>query len=57
VASPPKALLVLPDVGLSDEQVQGLTEEFRNQIVGTLKKAGARIVEAPIVKVQVSVVP
>ena len=36
-----KAVLVMPNVGLSEEKLRSLTHEFQNHIVGTLKNAGA----------------
>lgn len=38
-----KAVLVLPDVGLSEEQIQSLKEEFSNSLVASLRKAGLRV--------------
>jgi hypothetical protein len=37
-----RAVLVLPDVGLPQERMDALKEEFQNSIVGTLKRASAR---------------
>jgi hypothetical protein len=42
VATPPKrVVLVLPDFGLDDNQIQTLKKEFENLILGKLKDAGA----------------
>jgi len=35
-----KAVLVLPDVGLNDKQVNTLKEEFSNHLVSSIKRAG-----------------
>ena len=51
-----RAVLVLPDVGLPEEKVHGLTHEFQNSIVGTLRKAGSRAAEDGVVIVVVVVI-
>jgi hypothetical protein len=37
-----RAVLVLPDVGLPQDHLDALKDEFQNNIVGTLKRANAR---------------
>lgn len=37
-----KAVLVLPDVGLDEKQLDRLKGDFQNNLVSTLKNAGAR---------------
>ncbi len=51
-----RAVLVLPDIGVPEEKVQGLTHEFQNNIVGTLRKAGARVGEDESVVIIIVVV-
>jgi hypothetical protein len=43
VATRKTSVLALPDVGLTEEQVQRFKKEFENQILGILVKAGAPV--------------
>ncbi|WP_175546751.1 hypothetical protein [Natronohydrobacter thiooxidans] len=36
-----KAVLVLPDMGLSEEQIDGLKGEFQNNIADTIRRAAS----------------
>jgi hypothetical protein len=36
-----KAVLVLPDMGLTEEQVDGLKDEFQNQIADTIRRSAS----------------
>ncbi|MEU7524426.1 hypothetical protein AB0A74_01680 [Saccharothrix sp. NPDC042600] len=37
-----QAVLVMPDVGLSEDDIESLKSNFENNLVGSLQKAGAR---------------
>ena len=37
-----RAVLVLPDVGLPEDRMDALKEDFQNNIVGTLQRVGMR---------------
>jgi hypothetical protein len=37
-----KAVLVLPDIGLDEQQIEKMKEEFQNSLVSTIKRAGGR---------------
>jgi hypothetical protein len=37
-----QAVLVLPDVGLSEAQLESLKQDFQNSLVASLQKGGAR---------------
>jgi hypothetical protein len=37
-----KAVLVLPDVGLDEKQLERVKGDFQNNLVSTLRTAGAR---------------
>ena len=50
-----RAVLVLPDLGLSEEECDRCREEFQNSLVGTLKNFGVDL-QAVVVVVVVVVV-
>jgi hypothetical protein len=37
-----RAVLVLPDIGLSESQLEHLKGEFQNNLVSTLKRGGVK---------------
>jgi hypothetical protein len=50
-----RAVLVLPDVGLSEEQIDSVKADFQNNLVGSLERAGGRMANRIIVVVVVVV--
>jgi hypothetical protein len=48
-----KAVLVMPDVGLSEESIQSIKSDFENNLVGNLERAGMRRDEVVVVVVVV----
>ena len=49
-----KAVLVLPDMGLSDEQIDNLKDAFKNTVVDTLKSSGIASPDAVVVVVVIT---
>lgn len=48
-----RAVLVLPDVGLSETQVEKLKDEFQSNLVGTIRRAGQTADVEVVVVVQI----
>lgn len=50
-----KAVLVMPDVGLSEEDCEKCRDEFQNSLVGTLRRVGVDVQSVVVVVVVVVV--
>lgn len=48
-----KAVLVMPDIGLSEEQLNSVKSDFENSLVGSLERAG---MARPVVVIVVVIV-
>jgi hypothetical protein len=48
-----KAILILPDVGLNEDELEKVKGQFQNNIAETLKRAGSRLADVVVVVVVV----
>jgi hypothetical protein len=48
-----KAILILPDVGLNEDELEKVKSQFQNNIAETLKRAGSRLADVVVVVVVV----
>lgn len=48
-----KAILILPDVGLNEDDLEKVKGQFQNSIAETLKRAGSRLADVVVVVVVV----
>ena len=46
-----KAILILPDVGLNEDELEKVKSQFQNNIAETLKRAGSRLADVVVVVV------
>ena len=48
-----KAVLILPDVGLEEDALDKLKDEFQNTVAGSLKRLGSKVADTVVVVVVV----
>jgi hypothetical protein len=48
-----RAILILPDVGLDEDALEKLKDEFQNTVTGSLRRLGSKAAEATVVVVVV----